>query len=137
MLTDIVGLPDNVLLFAYEPLESLYAFQDNLARKAKTTNSWSYTILANTAHGPNTPVGMASLMRMDLDNRAIKVRSTTYMSSMQRTPAATEAMHLLVHCVFETLGFRKYQRECNSLNEPSKHAPSDWVSLTRALSDNV
>ncbi len=33
---------------------------------------------------------------------------------------ATEAQWLLMRYVFETLGYRRYEWKCNSLNEPSR-----------------
>ncbi len=35
---------------------------------------------------------------------------------------ATEAQWLLMRYVFETLGYRRYEWKCNSLNEPSRRA---------------
>ena len=35
---------------------------------------------------------------------------------------ATEAHSLLMHYVFDTLGYRRYEWKCNSLNEPSRRA---------------
>ncbi|KAH7353161.1 acyl-CoA N-acyltransferase [Pyrenochaeta sp. MPI-SDFR-AT-0127] len=117
---------DRASLFDYlfdEPPESLESFQASLATKATTTNPWTYTILRNTGSGKEyQPVGIASLMRMDLGNRVIEIGSILYTPALQRTPAATEAMYLLARYVFETLGFRRYEWKCNSLNEPSRRA---------------
>ena len=35
---------------------------------------------------------------------------------------ATEAQWLLMHYIFATLGYRRYEWKCNSLNEPSRRA---------------
>ncbi|KAJ4304807.1 hypothetical protein N0V90_000335 [Kalmusia sp. IMI 367209] len=114
---------DKASLFDYlfdDPPTSLDSFRASLATKASTTNPWTYTILLN-GQVPRA-VGMASLMRMDLPNRVIEVGSILYTPSLQRTPAATEAMYLLASYVFDTLGFRRYEWKCNALNEPSKRA---------------
>lgn len=117
---------DNKSLFDYlfeEQPESLTAFQALLEKKASTTNPWTYTILQHEQPGKQAKaVGFASLMRMDLPNRVIEVGSILYTPALQRTPAATEAMYLLAHYVFEELGFRRYEWKCNSLNEPSRRA---------------
>src|SRR5205085_2460228 len=42
--------------------------------------------------------------------------------SLQRTRASTEAMYLLAHHVFDSLGYRRYEWKCDSLNEPSRVA---------------
>ncbi len=41
---------------------------------------------------------------------------------MQRTPAATEAMFLMMRRVFEELGYRRYEWKCDALNAPSRTA---------------
>jgi RimJ/RimL family protein N-acetyltransferase len=39
---------------------------------------------------------------------------------LQRAPAATEAMYLLMRRVFDELGYRRYEWKCDSLNAPSR-----------------
>jgi RimJ/RimL family protein N-acetyltransferase len=41
---------------------------------------------------------------------------------LQRTPAATEAMYLMMRRVFDELGYRRYEWKCDSLNAPSRAA---------------
>jgi RimJ/RimL family protein N-acetyltransferase len=41
---------------------------------------------------------------------------------VQRTPAATEAQYLLMKLVFDTLGYRRFEWKCDSLNAPSRSA---------------
>lgn len=124
-LYELLQGPGNESLFDYlfdDPYESVEALRTALARKAATTNPWTYAILLNTPSSRPKAVGMASLMRMDRPNRVIEVGSILYTRALQRTPAATEAMYLLARYVFETLGFRRYEWKCNSLNEPSCRA---------------
>ena len=45
----------------------------------------------------------------------------TYAPSLQRTPAATEAVYLIGDYGF-SLGYRRYEWKCNNRNEPSKRA---------------
>ena len=45
-----------------------------------------------------------------------------YARSLQRTCAATEAIHLLMRYAFEDLGYRRFEWKCDSLNEPSRRA---------------
>ncbi|MFK7804862.1 MAG: GNAT family N-acetyltransferase, partial [Anaerolineae bacterium] len=42
--------------------------------------------------------------------------------SMQKTPAATEAMFLMMQRAFDELGYRRYEWKCDGLNGPSKRA---------------
>ena len=117
----------NTHLFDYlfdKPPESLEAFRASLVQRAETTNPWTYTILLNQKNGPPEPVGMASLMRMDLPNRVIEIGSILYAPSLQKTVAATEVQYLFAKYVFEELGFRRYEWKCNALNKPSMRAAS-------------
>ena len=66
--------------------------------------------------------GYASLMRMDPANGVIEVGNILYSPSLQRTPAATEAMFLMARYIFEELGYRRYEWKCNALNQPSRRA---------------
>jgi RimJ/RimL family protein N-acetyltransferase len=69
----------------------------------------------------NSPVGLASYLRIDPGNGSIEVGHINYSPLLQRTPAATEAMYLMMRRVFE-LGYRRYEWKCNALNEPSRAA---------------
>jgi len=62
-------------------------------------------------------VGVASLMRIDPAPGVIN-----YAPPLQRTPAATEAMYLMMRRVFDELGYRRYEWKCDSLNAPSRAA---------------
>jgi RimJ/RimL family protein N-acetyltransferase len=66
-------------------------------------------------------VGIASLMRIDPKAGTIEVGGIKYSPLLQRTPIATEAMHLMMKRVFE-LGYRRYEWKCDSLNAPSRAA---------------
>jgi RimJ/RimL family protein N-acetyltransferase len=67
-------------------------------------------------------VGVASLMRIDPANGVIEVGHINYSPRLARTPAATEAMYLLMRRVFDELGYRRYEWKCDSLNAPSRAA---------------
>jgi RimJ/RimL family protein N-acetyltransferase len=67
------------------------------------------------------PVGVASFMRIDPGNGVIEVGHINYSPLLQRKPAATEAMYLMMKRAFE-LGYRRYEWKCDSLNAPSRAA---------------
>src|SRR5258708_17504754 len=54
--------------------------------------------------------------------RVIEVGHILYSPALQRTALATEAQYLLARYVFETLGYRRYEWKCNTLNQPSYRA---------------
>ena len=67
-------------------------------------------------------VGVATFMRIDRANGVIEVGNINYSPLLQRTPAATEAMFLMMRRVFDELGYRRYEWKCDSLNAPSRAA---------------
>lgn len=67
-------------------------------------------------------VGTAAYMRIDAAFGVIEVGSITYSPLLQRRPAGTEAMYLMMRRVFDELGYRRYEWKCHSLNMPSQAA---------------
>ncbi|HET6926221.1 MAG TPA: GNAT family protein [Hyphomicrobiaceae bacterium] len=67
-------------------------------------------------------VGVATFMRIDPAHGVIEVGNINYSPRLQRTPAATEAMFLMMRRVFDELGYRRYEWKCDSLNAPSRAA---------------
>jgi len=65
------------------------------------------------------PTGVASYLRIDPQMGSIEVGHLSYAPALQRTATATEAMYLMMHQVFEQLGYRRYEWKCDSLNAPS------------------
>lgn len=70
----------------------------------------------------NQPVGSLSLMRIDAANGVMEVGHVHFSVLLSRTPMSTEAQWLLMRYAFDTLGYRRYEWKCNSLNEPSRQA---------------
>ncbi len=66
--------------------------------------------------------GVASFMRLDPPNGVIEVGHINYSPLLQRKPAATEAMFLMMRRAFDELGYRRYEWKCDSLNGPSRAA---------------
>ena len=67
-------------------------------------------------------VGVASYMRIDAAAGVIEVGGINYSPLLQRTPAATEAMYMMMRRVFDELGYRRYEWKCDALNAPSRAA---------------
>ena len=67
------------------------------------------------------PVGIASYMRIDPAGGVIEVGHLNYSPLLQRKPAATEAMYLMMKRIFE-MGYRRYEWKCDSHNAPSRAA---------------
>ncbi|QUJ76578.1 GNAT family N-acetyltransferase [Sulfitobacter albidus] len=65
--------------------------------------------------------GMASFLRITPEAGSIEVGHICFGGALQRTPAATEAMYLMMGWAFET-GYRRFEWKCNALNLPSRRA---------------
>lgn len=65
-------------------------------------------------------VGTLALMRIDSTHGVIEVGNVMFSPLLQQTPASTEAQFLLMAYVFDTLGYRRYEWKCDSLNAPSR-----------------
>ncbi|MGF1734086.1 GNAT family N-acetyltransferase [Photobacterium satsumensis] len=67
-------------------------------------------------------VGIASYMRIVPQMGVIEIGNFLFSAKLQKTPAATEAIHLMLKHAFETLGYRRCEWKCDSLNHPSRRA---------------
>ncbi len=67
-------------------------------------------------------VGVASYLRIQPSVGVIEVGHIHYSSQLQKTPAATEAMYLMMKRVFDELGYRRYEWKCDALNDRSRQA---------------
>ncbi len=64
--------------------------------------------------------GTLSLMRINSAQGVIEVGNVNFSPALQRTAASTEAQYLMMRYVFETLGYRRYEWKCDSLNARSR-----------------
>jgi RimJ/RimL family protein N-acetyltransferase len=102
-----------------EPFADLDAYSQWLEQVAKGDDPLFHTIVDLKT---GKAVGVATFMRIDRANGVIEVGNINYSPLLQRTPAATEAMFLMMARVFDELGYRRYEWKCDSLNAPSRAA---------------
>jgi RimJ/RimL family protein N-acetyltransferase len=103
----------------YGPFLTFDLYRDYLAAAARRDDPLVHAII-DRADG--RAVGVASLMRIDPAPGVIEVGGINYSPRLQRRPAATEAMYLLMRRVFNELGYRRYEWKCDALNAPSRAA---------------
>jgi RimJ/RimL family protein N-acetyltransferase len=72
--------------------------------------------------------GVAAYLRIAPAAGSIEVGHINFSPLLQRTPAATEAMYLMMKQAFE-LGYRRYEWKCDALNAPSR-AAAERLGLT-------
>jgi len=77
-----------------------------------------YAIVDCTA---NKAIGVASYLRLKPESGSIEVGHINYSPVLQNTVAATEAMYLMMEYAF-SLGYRRYEWKCDSLNARSRSA---------------
>jgi len=100
------------------PFESAAAYRQWVEKVAAGADPMFHAIV-DAATGK--AVGVAAYMRMDPAHGVVEVGSINYSPLLQRKPAATEAMYLMMRRAFE-LGFRRYEWKCDSFNGPSRAA---------------
>jgi RimJ/RimL family protein N-acetyltransferase len=105
-------------LAAYGPFADVAEFSNWLARRVALTDPYSYAIIDHAGHA----VGIATLMEIRPEMRVIEVGHIVYSPALQNKPLGTEAQYLLARYTFETLGYRRYEWKCNSLNAASRRA---------------
>ncbi len=71
--------------------------------------------------GNGRATGMASYLRIKPAAGSIEVGHVVYSPLLQRVPAATEAMYLMMKHAF-ALGYRRYEWKCDALNAGSRRA---------------
>lgn len=103
------------------PYASINEYRDWAEAASRADDPLVHTIVDRAT---GEAVGTAALMRIEPEAGVIEVGSITYSPRLQRRPAGTEAMYLLMRRVFDELGYRRYEWKCNSLNAPSRAAAS-------------
>ena len=102
----------------YGPLTALDDYHTWIRTAASGDDPLFYAVVRAT---DGKAVGVASYMRIDPRNGCIEVGGIKYSPLLQRTPAATEAMHLMMKHAF-ALGYRRYEWKCDAHNAPSRAA---------------
>jgi RimJ/RimL family protein N-acetyltransferase len=76
-----------------------------------------------------TPLGQASYLRIEPADGVIEIGHIALGPALQRTVAATEAIHLLARHAFDDLGYRRLEWKCNARNDRSRRA-ADRLGFT-------
>jgi RimJ/RimL family protein N-acetyltransferase len=116
-LQDAAGA--NWTYLAYGPFERLEDYRDWVATTCLGDDPMFHAVI-DLATG--RAVGVASYLRIDERAGVIEVGHINYAPPLQRTPASTEAMYLMMRRVFDELGYRRYEWKCDALNAPSRAA---------------
>jgi len=108
----------NFTYLSIGPFDTLDAYRQWMA-SARQSEDPLFHAIVDAATGK--PVGIASYMRIDTANGVMEVGHLNYSPLLQRKPAATEAMYLMMKRTFE-LGYRRYEWKCDAFNAVSRAA---------------
>lgn len=100
------------------PFTGEAAFRLWLEGRATLADPYYFTIFDASGRA----LGVTTLMEIRPPMRVVEVGHIVYTPLLQRTAIATEAQYLLARHVFETLGYRRYEWKCDSLNAASRRA---------------
>ena len=103
----------------YGPFDSAAAFRDHLTAQAAGDDPLYF---AMRPHGSNRAKGVASLMSIEPEHRSIEIGHIWLGPELQRTPAATEGLFLLIAHALDDLGCRRMEWKCNAANAASRAA---------------
>ncbi|MEL6609340.1 MAG: GNAT family protein [Pseudomonadota bacterium] len=103
---------------AWGPYRALSAFHKALGDLCATPG-WSYCAIIDRS--TDRAVGKAAWMNITPEHGVIEVGGIVISPALQRTPAATEAMVLMMDWALEA-GYRRYEWKCDALNAPSRAA---------------
>ena len=100
------------------PFASLEEYRAWLGPRETTEDPLFFTIVDRARA---QPAGLASYLRIAPAQGSVEVGHLMYSPLLQRAPAATEAMYLMMRHAFE-LGYRRYEWKCDALNAASRRA---------------
>ncbi|WP_394792480.1 GNAT family N-acetyltransferase [Rhodoferax sp.] len=101
------------------PFSSAASYREHAERAAASSDFLHFAVIDLKTE---RAVGTLALMRMDPANGVIEVGFVVFSPLLQRTPISTEAQFLLMQLVFDSLGYRRFEWKCDSLNAPSLRA---------------
>ncbi|MFH1026715.1 MAG: GNAT family protein, partial [Pseudomonadota bacterium] len=102
----------------YGPFGTLESYRTWMEQYCRGNDPLFFAIVSRAT---GEAVGVVSYLRITPVSGSIEVGHINYSPLLQRTPAATEAMYLLMARAFD-LGYRRYEWKCDALNAPSRSA---------------
>src|SRR5437763_1336651 len=116
-LVDTTGA--NWTYLGYGPFETLDEYREWMTRTCLGDDPLFHAVISRHS---GRAAGVASYLRIDQSVGVIEVGHINFAPPLQRTPASSEAMYLMMRRVFDELGYRRYEWKCDALNAPSRAA---------------
>lgn len=117
--------PDDDDLWTYRPVPRPTALADlwmHLATHVDADDMVTFALVPLEGERAGKATGIASYLRIEPAHGQVEVAGVLFGRPLQRTRAATEAIHRLMRYAFDDLGYRRFEWKCDSLNEPSRRA---------------
>jgi RimJ/RimL family protein N-acetyltransferase len=111
--------PDLWQYLFYGPFRDREAFHAYLNRIANSPDEIFYAIVDKAS---GEPAGIASYLRIVPEHGCIEIGHIWFGVTLQRSPAATEAIAILAGHVFDDLGYRRLEWKCDAKNTRSRRA---------------
>ena len=99
----------------YGPFSTVEEYSEWVTSISATQDPQFYAVILKSS---GKPVGVASYLRINPNDGSIEVGHIHFSESVKQSPAATEAMFLMMERAFD-LGYRRYEWKCDSLNAAS------------------
>lgn len=103
----------------YGPFDELAAFRTWLEARAAEKDPLFFAVHDKAT---DRAAGMTSYLRITPLHGVIEIGHIWFSPPLQRTPAATEALFLMMQNAFDRLGNRRLEWKCNALNDASRRA---------------
>jgi RimJ/RimL family protein N-acetyltransferase len=103
----------------YGPFAGIEDLHAHLAAQQGSEDPRFYAVVDGTTGRAG---GVVSLLRADEANGSIEIGHGWFGGRLQRTPQATEAIHLLARHAFDVLGHRRLEWKCDAANARSQAA---------------
>lgn len=102
---------------SYGPFSSSSAYHRWAKEQQGRSDPQLYALCDPAGH----PLGVAAYLRITPEAGSIELGHICLSPGLQRTPAATEAIFLMMDMAFRA-GYRRFEWKCNALNKPSRRA---------------
>lgn len=112
-------------LWTYRTIErptALAGLWMHLADQLERPDWVSFALVPAEGASAGRAAGIASYLRIVPEAGQVEIGGILLGKDLQRTRAATEALHLLMRHALDDLGYRRLEWKCDSLNEPSRRA---------------
>lgn len=102
----------------YGPFDDFANYREWMSAMASARDPQFYALILKST---GAAAGVASYLRIAPEGGSIEVGHIHFSELLKQSPAATEAMFLMMKHAFD-LGYRRYEWKCDALNAPSRVA---------------